>query len=324
MRRALSLLVLVSALVSCSVDVPVDVISPSKMERILYDYHRAQGMADAAEGNAAADSRYALVQQVFRKYGITEAEFDSSMVWYSGHSNYLVKMYKNIDDRLQREFSMLGMDATDDIYANLTAYGDTAVVWRSTNVCMRGVERQNIVSYNIIPDSTFMPGDTYALRFKSRFLMEEGSREGYALLMARYTNDSLASATTRIGGDMETNIQIARSALTDTAQLSQLQVVFYFPYDEGKQDKFRLWMVSSPMLIRFHHPELVAREAQDEELPDTIDALADTLAADSGRKERLTPQQLRDSHDGEHTIRVTKQKKVVMPNQNTRRRTNTR
>ncbi len=309
--------------ISCSVDVPNDIISRGKMERILYDYHRAQGMAETAEGDAEVN-RYLFVQQVFKKYGVSEAEFDSSMVWYSGHSQYLVEMYKNIDDRLQRESSMLGMESSDDIYANLTAYGDTAIVWRATNVCMRNISDQNIATYNIIPDSTFLLGDTYELRFGNRFVVQDGQREGYVLLVARFENDSLASATTRVGGDFDANISIAQSLLTDTAHLSTLQIVFYYPYDEDKTEKFQLWMVNSPMLIRFHH----ATEEQPDEIveeQDTIaDALADTLDLSQEKTERLTPQQLRDSHEGERKIKVTKQKKVIMPssnrNGNTRRK----
>ncbi len=322
MRRTLSMLALVAALASCSVGVPKGVISPGKMERILYDYHRAQGMADASEGDGVADSRFALVQQVFRKYGITEAEFDSSMVWYSGHSAYLVKMYKKIDERLGRESAQLGLDASDDVYANLSAYGDTAMIWSGANVCMRNIARQNLVSYNIIPDSSFLLGDTYALRFQSHFVVEDGQREGYALLVARYDNDSLASVTTRIGGDFETNVQIARSALTDTASLSQLQVTFYYPYDEDATDKFRLWMVCSPMLIRFHHPDVAEPDAYE---ADTIsDALADTLQTGHGRGERLTPQQMRDTHEGERTINVTKQKRMPLPPSGRRRNNSNR
>ncbi|MCD8303176.1 MAG: DUF4296 domain-containing protein [Prevotellaceae bacterium] len=320
-RSSLLSLLFVLSLLSCSVDIPSGIISQGKMERILYDYHIAQGMSETSTTDLKAD-RYVLVQQVLRKYGVTEEQFDSSMVWYSAHSTHLVEMYQHIDDRLQRESSALGIDASDDIYAHLTDMGDTAVVWRTTNVCMRNTPSLNIVSYTVHADSTFQMGDTYALRFKNRFVAQDGAREGYALLIARYEGDTLSSVSSRIGGDFDASMQIPQSQLTDTGTLSRIQVVFYLPYEESNADQFRLWMVYAPMLIRFHHQQAEVVEPQPEENDTTVDAEADTLAGQKG--ERLTPQQLRDSHEGERTINVTRQRKVVLPrsrqNQNGRRR----
>ncbi len=321
MRRIALLLLLLQIIVSCSVDVPSDIISPGKMERILYDYHQAQGMAELADGNAA-NNRYLLVQQVFKKHGVTEAEFDSSMVWYSGHSEYLVKMYKHIDARLEKESAELGLDVANDVFANLSSYGDTAVVWRNTNVCLQNNVGQNLVGYKIHADSTFLLGDTYELRFRNSFVVQDGQSEGYALLVAHFVNDSVASVTTRVAGSFDVSIKIPQSELTDTAALSYLQVMFYYPYEKVDSAKFHLWMVSSPMLIRFHRLEPLADQDMDEEA-DTLSASQDTLSADR-KDERLTPQQLRDSHEGERTINVKKQRDVVMPANTTRRRGTTR
>ncbi|MCD8266720.1 MAG: DUF4296 domain-containing protein [Prevotellaceae bacterium] len=320
MRRVfcLSLIVLLAA--ACTVGVPRRVIPQGKMERILYDYHLAQGMAEATGGNDPSTDRSVLVSQVFAKHGITEADFDSSMVWYSAHSERLVVMYQHIDDRIQREAATLGVDAADDVYAHLTSYGDTALIWTTANVCLRNTAIGNIETYTIHADSTFLPGDTYALRFKSRFVTEDGRAEGYALLVARYEGDTLASVTTRVGGDFDTNIEIARSELTDTARLALLQVVFYFPYDETNRAQYRLWMARQPMLIRFRHTtEELAPEGEEEPADTISDARGDTLTGEPVG-ERLTPRQMRESHEGERTINVTKQRRVVLPSQHGQRR----
>ncbi len=318
MRRIALLLLLLLTIASCSVEVPSDIISPGKMERILYDYHQAQGMADAADGNVA-NNRYALIQQVFKKHGVTEAEFDSSMVWYSAHSEYLVKMYKHIDARLEKASAELGFDASSDVYSNLSSYGDTAVVWRNTNVCLRNNVGQNLVGYKIHTDSTFLLGDTYELRFRNRFVVQSGQSEGYALLVAHFDNDSIASVTTRVAGSFDVSIKIPQSELTDTAALSYLQVVFYYPYESADSATFMLWMVNNPMLVRFHRLEPLDGDEYEEENDTLRDALQDTLSSER-KDERLTPRQLRESHEGERTINVTRQRDVIMPAKTNRRR----
>ncbi len=318
MRRLALLLLVLLTVASCSVEVPSDIISPGKMERILYDYHQAQGMAEEADGNVA-NTRYLLIQQVFKKHGVTEAEFDSSMVWYSAHSEYLVKMYKHIDARLEKASAELGFDASSDVYSNLSSYGDTAVVWRNTNVCLQNNVGQNLVGYKIHADSTFLLGDTYELRFRNRFVVQSGKSEGYALLIAHFSNDSLATVTTHIAGSYDASIKIPQSELTDTAALSYLQVVFYYPYESADSATFMLWMVNNPMLVRFHRPEHFDEDEYDEENDTLRDAGRDTLSNERN-EERLTPQQFRESQEGEHTINVTRQRDVVMPAKTNRRR----
>ena len=69
-----------------------DVIHPDKMEDILYDYH----LTTAMSGNISYDENYkkeALRNYVYRKHHVTKAEFDSSMVWYTRHTENLAKNF---------------------------------------------------------------------------------------------------------------------------------------------------------------------------------------------------------------------------------------
>ncbi len=312
MRR--TLLALALALASCTTDTPKGVITQGKMERILYDYHLAQGIADGQRQGLASD-RQVLVAQVFAKYGITEAQFDSSMVWYSAHSERLAAIYQHLDQRLTREANKLGADTYDDVYAHLSDYGDTAIVWQAPNLCLHNTPADNILSFTIHPDSTFKPGDTYALRMRNRFVVQDGSPQGYAMLIARYKESPTpASAVTRIAGDFDASLQLPRSLLADTATLTQLEAVFYFPYDSLSATQFRLWLVVKPMLLRMRQPG-VSQDASSEagQAQDTLSAVSDTLSADTPSATRLTPQQMRERHEGERTINVTRQRRVTLP-----------
>ena len=71
--------------------------------------------------------RYLYVQSVFQKHGITEAEFDSSMVWYSSRPDKLYKMYQRLGDRYATESRSLGLGVSEtELYANMSSVGDTA------------------------------------------------------------------------------------------------------------------------------------------------------------------------------------------------------
>ena len=70
---------------ACKPSLPDGILSESKMESVLYDYHLAMGLAESEEGSVP-ENRYIRVRQVFEKHNISEAEFDSSMVYWCEHS----------------------------------------------------------------------------------------------------------------------------------------------------------------------------------------------------------------------------------------------
>ncbi len=313
MKRLLVILITFAVMSSCDVDIPSGIISKSKMTNLLYDYHMAQQMANVMEGDVDKQ-RYVLIHKVFEKYGVTESEFDSSMVWYSGNSMYLVDIYADIDARMKREMKQLGLDDVIDEYANLSETGDTARIWSRTNLWLKNNMRENILSFNIKSDSTFLLGDTYLLRFNNKFISTENRRESYAMISARYDNDSVSSQAIRVGGNHETKLHIHENELTRKHALKYLSITFYLNYEPNSPKC--LWMVSKPTLIRFHN-RMEEKAKTDSLATDSLQMVAqDTLSVDSQRVDtvqRATPRDLRQEHKGERNIHVIKKRDVTLP-----------
>ena len=70
-------------LLACKPTVPGEYISPDDMVDVLYDYYVSQAMADqdTKDGKMGYNRRVYFLA-VLKKHGVTEAEFDSSMVYY--------------------------------------------------------------------------------------------------------------------------------------------------------------------------------------------------------------------------------------------------
>lgn len=313
---------LCALMISCENEVPKGIMPESKMENILYDYHRATAMAESGEGDAS-QRRYVLVQKVFEKYGVSEADFDSSMVYYSGNTRLLKEMYERIDARLKRELAEAGADMNTDVFANLSEDGDTAQVWAKKNLWLRTEPGENILSVSLQSDSTFLPGDTYLMRFKSMFVSKDRRRDAFAMLTARYDNDSVASEVYRVTGEMESTLNIRECELTKKYRLKNLTATFYLNYEDPEQ--FALWVVSNPQIIRFHHSQTPADSVANDSTSLQTDSLAlrtDSLSLkpDSARfdsvpvdGDHLTTDEIRRKHQGERTINVVRKKKVVLP-----------
>lgn len=97
---------LVWTLFACQVKRPETVLSDKQMEDVLYDYHIAKALGEALSYNENY-KRVLYVESVYKKYGITEAQFDSSMVWYARNPEVLSKIYENINARLKAEKQLL-------------------------------------------------------------------------------------------------------------------------------------------------------------------------------------------------------------------------
>ena len=75
------------------------------MQNVLYDLHRADAIlrvSNLERGHDEALAKYYEV--VLEKHGITQAQFDSSLVWYTDNPARFDKIYPKIEKRCQAEY----------------------------------------------------------------------------------------------------------------------------------------------------------------------------------------------------------------------------
>lgn len=207
MRKTLfffiAMLVVGAFAISCD-DSP-SVISSGEMEKILYDYHLADAMAQQADGGYEKNA-FEYRAAVLKKYNVSQGDFDSSMVYYMRHTSELHTMYQHISDRMQAEASRLGASSSSGI----TAAGDSADVWNAErSLTLIPNEPYNLYSFNLTPDTTFHKGDKLLLNFKSDFIFQDGMRDGVVVLSVVLGNDSVTSNVSHISSSMPMSLTIS-------------------------------------------------------------------------------------------------------------------
>lgn len=95
-------LLLTCCLTACQVKRPDHVLQDDLMEEVLYDYHIAKAMGEEVPYNENY-KRVLYIESVFKKHGITQADFDSSMVWFARNPEVLAKIYEKVNLRLKVE-----------------------------------------------------------------------------------------------------------------------------------------------------------------------------------------------------------------------------
>lgn len=189
------LLIGVPALVLCGVwgcgkKVPSEIIQPQAMESLLYDYHLATTMSN----DLPYDENYkkqAYLAYVFQKHGVTEAEFDSSMVWYSRHSDEMNAIYQNLQKRMETTAELLKKQtvrSSGEVAVSLS--GDTVDLWQDHTIYwLTSSTLTNKLSFDLKADTSFHERDKMVLEANFSFL-PRGKHGGKVVMAMNLTFDN--------------------------------------------------------------------------------------------------------------------------------------
>ena len=211
---------------SCGKQIPSDIIQPKQMEKVLYDYHLSLSMAQSSKNVEKEAQR----NYVFQKHNITEAEFDSSMVWYARESKELLAIYENLNKRFNREYSHIErlLESREDANSQSFVSGDTVNIWRKGDIhWFNTAPLYRQLAFEIKADTTFHPQDAFLWSMDCHFLTEGKIVMGMNVI---FDNDSVIGTTKTIetSGKHEIYLQ------TDSAyQIKTLNGFIYVPEQDA-------------------------------------------------------------------------------------------
>lgn len=230
------LLAVLLAAVACS-DRPDGVMRAGKMEDVLYDYHIARAIVlNEGKPDNERDRRYE--EAVFAKYGITADEFYASLRYYEAHPKEFAKIYANLDERFSGADvakSQPGSRDADQAQGNDIWTGPRFFVLSS-----RGVNRHD---FEIQAPRNLKQGDRLEWTFDLQWVYPEGRKNGSALMVFHYANDSTATFTQPLYGT-------GRQTLIAPVGKVLPQRISGFIYQECPWDKKAYLLVVSNVALR--------------------------------------------------------------------------
>ncbi len=234
-------------------------MSESKTEDVLFDYHLADGISRTKR--LTAEESRAYFDAVMEKHGITQAEFDSSMIYYMKHADKLHAIYVRLADRMENEARLQGMEG--NAAANVME-GDTANIWtmESERIFTTYVP-ENLLKFHFKADSTYRPGDRFTLSFNTNFLYQDGSRNGFAMMSVKFANDSVTTRTTSMTTSNSTSLEIRDN---DRLGIKEIRGFIIQREPNVSTDRrsttLRMMIVSDIKLVRMHTDEQKKNEPQ--------------------------------------------------------------
>ena len=260
-KSYLQVLLLVGLLLSaCKPSIPTEIIQPDDMEDLLYDYYVAQNITGDQHDGYDYRAKYNN-GLVFKKYGVTEAEFDSSLVYYYNHIEDLYKIYESVQARLSNEAIELGASVGDvERYMKRSLSGDTMDIWTGhRHHLLFPQPPYNIFQFVQKADTACRANDSYMMTFGSSFLVQSGSRSATALLSVVYENDSVLTKSISVPLSGTINLDIPECGL----RAKEFRGYFYMPERQGADNAsdMCLYMADHIQLMRFHHPDVEKKDS---------------------------------------------------------------
>jgi hypothetical protein len=234
----------------CKEKRPEEVLSETQMEKLLYDYHLAKLISEDLPYNDNYKKQL-YIDYVFQKHKTTEAVFDSSMVWYTRHTEALAKIYEKINKRFKNQQEKI--DRLIDIRngkSKISAVGDSVNLWTGQRVSfLTGYPLSNKIIFLFPSDKNFEKQDSLLWQVYYRFFDSKPADSAMLAVMSMqivYDNDSVVSMVKKVSTSGKEHIGLK----SDTLKIKEIRGFIYFPKKDTLERKL---LLDSLALMRYHH-----------------------------------------------------------------------
>jgi hypothetical protein len=223
-------------LLSCS-NRPSDVISQKKMVEVLYDIQLAQAVySDYSRKIDTNDKKQALINDVLDKHKITQAQLDSSMLWYSDNIRLYMEINDSVSNRLKKTRdafnAQINSRKTRTDYDILPPYFymDGSVPILSFNIDSTKLKRVNTAMFSwafdimgVIPKDTIVVATLYTYKDTIVKNFVSINNDGYYKLLKPELPDSLLqdiSGYIRLRKESHANVLVYNINYVDSTLVS--------------------------------------------------------------------------------------------------------
>lgn len=159
------LFVALLSLVSCKQQ-DEGILNKGEMTDLLVDIHKSEAVIALNYSKFPNDSAKSVIREaVFNRHKITQAQFDSSLVWYGNHIEEYMEIYDKVIERLNQENEEIKALIAQDNAQILTRAGDTVDIWKRERAhVFDSGKRENIFAFDITADENFFRNDRFILK----------------------------------------------------------------------------------------------------------------------------------------------------------------
>lgn len=179
---------------------PKNILKQKDMVAVLVDMHRFEGVVDATRNVVEQNEDLYYFQSILDKHGITQADFDSSLVWYTRYPNRFEKVYTRVVDQLESEKSAILLEY-QEISTELISFAEDDI-WMDSTLYIYpkdSLELSNL-DFTII-NPYLLTGDVYKLSFVQRLAPQDSCVNKRFIFRIHYADDIVDSISHPLKND---------------------------------------------------------------------------------------------------------------------------
>ncbi|MDH6534192.1 hypothetical protein M2101_000854 [Parabacteroides sp. PM5-20] len=237
---------------------PKDILSEKDMQKVLTDMLIAESMVGTDYTTYSNDTiKTALFESVFHKHKITQATYDSSLVWYGRNLDIYMKVYDRVIADLKKQIRDLGDVQAD---AAPTSNRDSVDIWPRRNVMELYPQAVfNGTVFDIKPDKNYASGSTFVLGMRV-WGLREGMKHYPEIRLHAVQKDTLITINKTINKDGYYAFDLR------TLPTRQVSRVYGSIRMDNAEKSYMKIFVDSLSLMRYNYKPLFQKEVGDLEI----------------------------------------------------------
>lgn len=311
LKKILFFIIALVAFMSCDKK-QNNILSSGTMEDVLYDYHLAQGMIEQLSPDDREKMAQAYIDAVYKKHNITEAEFDSSLLWYNRHTEVLNKIYSNLQERYTESNEKIALlSGSSEMLSISSQNGDTTNIWNSNPIAiLRSKPGVNVETFNFSADTTYRQKDRFTLICTPVFFQEQEGNNDYFVNIGftlKYKGGKTIGSTMRCSGTRTVQLNLNADEEKDIESISG-----YFYY-KANDDSRNFAIISNIGIVRMH-TNVVPTDNKTDEMADKPDSVETDSVKKPFERPRLSVEEMREQNHTENRNRIKTAPDVRTPN----------
>jgi hypothetical protein len=136
------------------------------MRKVLYDMQLAESLVEVEyDKYRTNEERQKLYDAVFAKYDITQAKYDSSLVWYGKNMDKYMNIYKAVLKDIEANIASME-DVKQDALSGDISLQDSLDLWiQKEGFTFKPTPAFNQLVFDIKPQTPYISGNSYVIEF---------------------------------------------------------------------------------------------------------------------------------------------------------------
>jgi len=245
-NRFFAFVALLCLVASCS-RVPKDIISEKKMRSLLYDMLLAEAIVETNyDKYPTSKEREAVYDAVFRTHRITQAEYDSSLVWYGQNMDLYMQIYKLVLSDVNKSIDDLGEIKPNPLSGDVSAK-DSIDVWIFNRFFTFNPNRVfNTLKFSIKPKMPYSSGSSYVLGL-SVWGLGDGTKYKPVISINAVQADTIVTVNKEITSDGYYEVVLR------TVPVKQVPCVYGYIRIDGEASDYHRIYIDKIRLMKYNY-----------------------------------------------------------------------